>query len=177
MNVVKVVGLLMFALLGLTRLAVAEGVAVDALAEKTEAESPLAMFEPYVGKTWESGEEGGSFHDVSVWEWGVPGKVLVISHSVNKGVYSGVSLIHKDEETGHIVGRYATSAGFYTEGVYTVTETGFTAEEIVKGDAQGIGRVRSGMEFVDGKMVVWSQYETKDGWTEKETRSYREVVD
>lgn len=138
--------------------------------------APLEVFASFVGKSWESGEPGGAFHDVSKWEWGVPGRVLVVSHSVNNGVYSGVTVIHVDASTGRIVGRYATSASFHTDGVFEVTEDGFKTTETVTGDAGGITEVKSGMTFKDGEMHVWSQY-LKDGvWSDIEERVYREMV-
>lgn len=140
-------------------------------------EAPLAGLAPYVGKTWVSGKEGGKFHDVSKWEWAVPGRVLVITHSVNNGVYSGATVVHKDEATGTIVARYATSASFYTDGVYTLTDGGFEAIETVQGSSGGIELVKSSMELHDGVMMVLSQYKQNGEWSEIERRTYRELKD
>ena len=139
------------------------------------ADAPLAALAPYVGKTWVSGTPGGKFHDVSKWEWSVPGRVLLVTHSVNNGVYSGATIIHWDEMRETIVARYATSASFYTDGVYTLTEKGFDALETVKGASSGIEQVKSSMELSEGAMKVSSQYRQNGEWSEIEHRTYREL--
>lgn len=146
----------------------------SSVAAQSEQVSPMSVFGKWVGKSWESGHVNGEFHDISVWKWAVPGKVIVATHSMNAGAYSGITLIHYDAERKEIVTRYATSAGFYTDGVLTPTETGFGSHEMVKGAQIGISEVKAGMDFVDGEMRVWSQY-LKDGeWTPIERRTYRE---
>lgn len=133
-----------------------------------DADEHLKPLAPFVGKTWKtsSGTPDSSdyFTDVARWEWAMNGRAIRILHSVNDGSYGGESLIHFDPEANQIIYRYVTTAGFYTDGVISLTKNGFTAAETVTG-MPGTTGTRAGYALKDGRMEVWSQFinDTTDG--------------
>lgn len=148
-----------------------------ASAEPSKKLAPLA---PFVGKTWKTSSVNpdgtNGFTDVTRWEWIMKGQAIRILHSVNGGSYGGESLIHYDPSTEHIIYRYVTTAGFYTNGVITITDEGFTVEEDVVGLPDVIG-VRAGYMIRDGKMETWSQFINRDGEGPINRATYEESPD
>jgi len=133
-------------------------------------EDKLAIFAPFIG-TWKAEFVDGT-HDISHYEWILGGKALRIMHSMNAGDYGGEALVHWNTDKEAISFRYATTAGFYTDGTITPTENGFDAHEIVHGNMGGITKTRAGYTIKEGEIKVWSQF-FKDGeWAEKTQATY-----
>lgn len=140
----------------------------------TSPNEHLAPLAPFVGKTWQTGTPGEGFSDVSRWDWAMHGQAIRILHSVNGGTYGGETLVHYDPSIDHIVYRYVTTAGFFTNGVVTLTEDGFTVEEDVVGLPDIIG-TKAGYSLKDGSMQACSQFIRKDGPGPTSCNSYVET--
>ncbi|WCL55189.1 hypothetical protein [Gimibacter soli] len=143
------------------------------------ADPVLAPLAPLMGKTWRSVEngtnpDGSTFNDVVRWEWQASGHMALATHSLNEGVYGGVTLIHHDAKARTIVFRYATTGGFYTEGTIVPKDGGFEILETVKGTTGGPSDVRTFMKM-DGPdaYTVESRMMVNGVWGEPQTRMYR----
>ena len=137
----------------------------------------LQVFEPYFG-TWQADfvvpKGQPAMQDVSKWERALNGTAIRTLHSINDGMYGGESLIFWDETKQSLVFYYFTTAGFYTQGSMEVLPNGaFVAYEDVTGNKDGITKVKSTSQFVDGEFKVSTQYLKNGEWTAPESRSYQ----
>ena len=148
-----------------------------------EMDEHLAVFEPYIGKTWkgklsEPGAEKESW-DVSRWERALNGKAVRILHSVNDGEYGGETIMFWNREKEALEFYYFTTAGFFTTGTMEVHDDGsFSAVEDVTGNADGITRVRSTSTILDdGGLQSESEYYKNGEWVPGHNIVYREAPD
>ena len=162
-----------------TALIVAVLVALPAGAAR--AESPLDVFKPLCGKTWQgefTGPDGTRMTDVSRWELILGGKAVRTVHSLNDGVYGGESLMFWDTEKESLAFVYITTAGFRTEGTIVVEGDTFTSHEVVHGNADGITEVRATSRVKeDGTLEMVSEYLRDGEWTAGHTVTYVEAQD
>jgi hypothetical protein len=151
------------------------------LAGAAAAESPLDVFKPFCGKTWQgefTGPDGARMVDVSRWELILGGKAVRTVHSLNDGVYGGESLMFWDGERETLAFVYVTTAGFRTEGTIAVDGATFTSHEVVHGSADGITEVRATSHLKeDGTMETVSEYLRDGTWTPGHTVTYVEAPD
>jgi hypothetical protein len=151
------------------------------LAGAALAGSPLDVFVPFCGKTWQgtfSGQDGTAMTDVARWEMILGGKAVRSVHSLNDGVYGGESLIYWDEAAQQLAFVYVTTAGFRTDGTMTIDGDAFISEEVVTGDAGGVTKVRSTARILaDGTMTVVSEYRRDGAWEPGHTITYVEAPD
>ncbi|MGV6800386.1 MAG: hypothetical protein ACWA5L_00495 [bacterium] len=128
-----------------------------------ETGTSLQRFAPYIGKTFTGKMQDGSI-DIQKWEKILGGEVLRITHSLNEGEYGGETLIYVDKQTDALQYVYVTTAGFRTEGQFTIAADGsWTAYEEVKGHEK-IKAVRSSGSLDDkGRLLSSSVYINKDG--------------
>ena len=144
-----------------------------------ELDEHLSAFAPIVGKTWrgllsEPGAEKEAW-DVSRWERALNGKAIRILHSVNDGEYGGETIMYWNRDEEAIQYYYFTTAGFMTQGSIEVTDDGFTAHEVVTGNANGITEVRSTSTLQeDGSMIGRSEYLKNGKWVPGHEIQYRE---
>jgi len=145
------------------------------------AASPLDVFAPLCGKTWQghfTGPDGTEMTDVSRWERVLGGKAVRTVHSLNGGVYGGESLLYWDPEAETIAFVYVTTAGFRTEGTMTVEGDTFTSHEEVIGSADGITEVRATSRLRDdGALEVKSEYLQAGKWVPGHAVTYTEAPD
>lgn len=129
----------------------------------------LEPFRPFIGKTYrgvfaESTPEKPMV-DVAKFERAMNGMAIRSLHSVNDGMYGGESLIYWDAEKKSLVFVYVTTAGFATYGTIKATATGYSAEEDVKNNANGITKVRSTSTLdKNGGYVVKADYLANGEW-------------
>ena len=139
----------------------------------------LAMFEPFVGRTYvgtfTDSATGQELTDVQSWEVILGGKAVRVMHSLNDGVYGGETIVYWDTGAEALAYFYVTTAGFITRGTMEGTEGVFTAHEYVEGSAEGITEVKSTSRVrEDGGMETTSEY-LKDGeWVPGHEISYTE---
>ncbi|TLX50404.1 hypothetical protein CWC31_12185 [Pseudoalteromonas ruthenica] len=143
---------------------------------KSSLSPQLSVFEPYLG-TWQAQFQPAPAQeqvtDVSQWQRALNGTAIRTLHSINDGDYGGESLIFWDQSKQKLVFYYFTTASFYTQGWLEVGDDGsFTAYEEVTGSAQGITQIKSTSQFVDGKIVVSTQYLQNEQWTSPQIRTY-----
>ncbi len=142
----------------------------------------LKIFEPYLGKTF-SGEFADStpekpVHDVSRWERAMNGRAVRVLHSVNEGEYGGETIVMWDSEAQQIRFWYFTTAGFHTEGHFTVDGNRLSSVEKVTGNENGITEVKATSELTaDGKLKVKSEYLAKGEWVPGHEITYTESPD
>ncbi len=139
----------------------------------------LEAFRPFLGKTYrgvfkESTPEKPVI-DVSTYERAMNGMAIRTLHSINDGEYGGETLIYWDASKKAVAFFYMTTAGFRTEGTLTLVENGYSAIEDVKGNANGITKVRSNAVLKkDGTLHVTSEYFKDDKWTPGRETVYTE---
>ncbi len=113
--------------------------------------------------------------DVMRMERAMNGKAIRSIHSLNEGEYGGETLIYWDAEKKAVSFFYLTTAGFRTEGTLEVSQGKFTSIEDVKGDANGITKVRGTSELKsDGTIMVTAEYFAKDRWMPGRETLYKE---
>jgi len=137
----------------------------------------LRAFLPYINKTWKApvgkGPDQQPIYDVSRWERALNGKAVRVLHSVANGSYGGESILMWDRSRSSIVFYYFTTAGFYTHGTTTMTETGIRNVEEVVGNSDGITQVESTSTIdEDGRMIVVSRMLKRGEWQEPERVVY-----
>lgn len=158
------------------------GVAGAAEVSPPQLDDHLAMFKPFVGKTWR-GEFSRStkerpIFDVSRWEVALKGKAIRITHSVNDGIYGGETIVMWDPDRKSVVAFYFTTAGFFTESQFESKDTKIHSREKVRGNTQGITEVEAVTELLpDGTMHVKSRYRKDDNWIDGHEITYRESPD
>lgn len=142
----------------------------------------LSALAPFIG-TWQtigdSVDGSSDFEDISKWEWAFGGKIVKITHSVNKGAYYGESLIGWDAQQQKIIYRYVNNAGFFTDGIITPKENNaISVHEIVRGSRSGPSETLSEY-WIDenGMLKAWSQLKTGDKWSEKNNVAYKPAPD
>lgn len=159
--------------------AVALFACIVAMMPAAASDPALAPLAPLMGKTWRSVEsganpDGSTFNDVVRWEWQAGGHMALATHSLNGGVYGGVTLIHHDAKARTIVFRYATTGGFYTEGTIVPKDGGFEIMESVKGATGGPSDVRTFMKMDGPDAYTVESRMMMDGvWGDPQTRMYR----
>lgn len=148
-----------------------------------ELDEHLAVFKPYIGKTWkgrlsEPGAEEESW-DVSRWERALNGKAVRILHSVNDGEYGGETIVYWNREKEEVEYYYFTTAGFYTIGTMEINDDGtFSAMEDVTGNANGITKVRSTSTVLpDGGLQAEAEYLKNGEWVPGHKILYHEAPD
>ena len=150
-------------------------------AEPVRLDERLAVFAPFVGKTWRgefksSTAEKPAF-DVSKWEVALRGKAIRITHSVNDGVYGGETIVMWDATKKVLVAFYFTTAGFFTESTFEVKDGKLLSRETVRGNQQGVTEVEAVTELQDGKMHVKSRYLRNGSWVDGHEITYVEAPD
>jgi len=130
----------------------------------------LAVFEPLIGKTWKGHFANSTTEnpmiDVSRWERILNGNGIRITHSVNDGVYGGESILMWDRKQNQIACWYFTTAGFYTQSVFKIEGSQWSAIEDVVGNENGITKVRSNSHLLEnGDLHVKSEYYANEKWT------------
>ncbi|MEX0298023.1 MAG: hypothetical protein AB3N28_03065 [Kordiimonas sp.] len=141
----------------------------------------LKALSPFIG-TWTSvdGSVDGSnsFQDIAKWEWAFDGKVVRITHSVNKGAYAGESLIHWDDVQGKIIYRYVNTASFYTDGTITPKDDGsIDVHEFVRGSKTGPTESLSNYRVENGQLRSWAKFKTDGKWAEPNDVVYNSTPD
>lgn len=144
---------------------------LSASAQAADRHPALSPFEPFIGKTWVFETEG--YKDVAHWDWVHGGQAILIQHTVNDGEYGGTTLVNFDQGEGVVIYRYATAAGFYTDGRMTATSDGYIALEQVSGHPDGITEVRSGARIKDGVMHKWVEFLKNGAWGPRQELSYK----
>lgn len=103
--------------------------------------------------------------DVMRMERAMNGKAIRSMHSLNDGEYGGETLIYWDAEKKAVAFFYLTTGGFRTEGTLELSPGKFSSVEDVKGDANGITKVRGVSELKpDGTILVTAEYFSKERW-------------
>lgn len=152
---------------------------VAVLAGGARAESPLDVFKPLCGRTWQgafTGPDGTRMTDVSRWELILGGQAVRTVHSLNDGVYGGESLMYWDAAAESLAFVYVTTAGFRTEGTIAVDGDAFTSHEVVLGRADGVTEVRATSRLRDdGSLEVVAEYLKKGTWVPGHTVVYVET--
>lgn len=140
----------------------------------------LKFFEPYLGKTFR-GEFANStpekpVFDVSHWERAMNGRAIRMLHSVNDGEYGGETIVMWDSEKKQIRSWYFTTAGFHTEGSFTIEDNRLISVEKVTGNKNGITEVKATSELhSDGRLSVKSEYLAKGQWVPGHQITYKEA--
>jgi hypothetical protein len=154
----------------------------DAPTPRARLNEHLAVFEPYIGKTYRAEFSNSTPQkpvvDVSRWERALNGQAVRVLHSVNDGEYGGESIMMWDSSTEKITFWYFTTAGFHTTGTLEIQGKQWISRETVSGAANGITEVKATSEPTDqGGFVTKSEY-LKDGkWEPGSERSYRLAPD
>jgi hypothetical protein len=156
--------------------------ALPATARPVELDAHLAPLRTLVGKTWRgvfpNSKPEKPVVDVSRFEVALNGKAVRNLHSINDGEYGGETLMVWDKEKEAVVFYYFTTGGFYTTGTIRPEDGGFTAHEIVKGDADGIAEVRAAFHVLpDGRLHVHTEYLKQGTWVEGRDMHYVEAPD
>jgi hypothetical protein len=151
-------------------------------ARAVELDAHLAPLKPLVGKTWRGVFPNSTPEkpvvDVSRFEAALNGQAVRNLHSINDGAYGGESLMIWDKEKQTLVFYYFTTGGFYTTGTIQPQDAGFTTQESVKGDADGISEVRTTFRLLpDGRLHVHSEYLKQGKWVEGRNMHYVEAPD
>lgn len=129
----------------------------------------LAVFEPFVGKTYvgefTDANSGKKATDVQSWEIILGGKAIRTMHSLNDGEYGGETIIYWDPKAQEVAYFYVTTGGFITRGTMEVAEGEFTAIEFVEGEAGGVTEVRSTSRVLEeGGMHLTSEFRKDGEW-------------
>ena len=144
-------------------------------------QAELEGLRPFLGKIFrgELGSKGGKPQiDVQHWERALNGRAIRNLHWINDGEYGGESIIRWDSSRKQIRYWYFTTAGFMTEGSITIEGRGYTAQETVTGDPDGVTEVKStGTLGEDGVYRTASQYLQGGQWKPGHAGSYREAPD
>lgn len=156
--------------------------AVEGQDTTTQLNQHLAQFEPMVGKTWRgefaSSTEEKPVIDIARWERALNGNAIRVLHSVNDGEYGGESILMWDPKQERIASWYFTTAGFFTQATFEITDKTWTAVEEVTGNANGITQVKSITQLLDnGEMHVKSEYYANGQWQPGHEIRYRQVTD
>lgn len=143
-----------------------------------EAFGPLADL---VGKTFYGTPFGGGDEvqpDIQSWSWAVGGWAISIRHALADGSYGGETLVYRDNGADALAYVYVTSAGFATDGSFSLKADGsWVAEEEVTGHPS-ITKVRStGQMMPDGELRTSSEYYEDGEWVSGHGFVYRETID
>ena len=142
----------------------------------------LKFFEPFIGKTFR-GEFANStpekpMFDVSHWERAMNGRAIRMLHSVNDGEYGGETIVMWDSEKKQLRSWYFTTAGFHTEGSFTIEGNRLISTEKVTGNENGITEVKATSELrADGNLAVKSEYLAKGAWVPGHEITYKPAPD
>ncbi len=142
----------------------------QARAEEPTLAKELAGLQPVIGKVFR-GEFSNStpekpMVDISSYERVLNGKAVRMLHSVNDGQYGGETIFMWDDQQKKVVYWYFTTAGFTTQGTLELGKNQWTSLEEVKGNANGITKVRATTTLKDdGGLHVKSEYYTGEKWT------------
>ena len=142
----------------------------------------LKFFEPFIGKTFR-GEFANStpekpMFDVSHWDRAMNGRAIRMLHSVNDGEYGGETIVMWDSERKQLRSWYFTTAGFHTEGSFTIEGSRLISTEKVTGNDNGITEVRATSELnADGTLSVKSEYLAKGAWVPGHQITYKPAPD
>ena len=148
--------------------------------EELPLNAHLEPLRPLLQKTWK-----GTFKDskpdkptvdVQRWERALNGQAIRILHSINDGAYGGETLLIWDELRKIISFYYFTTGGFMTTGTLEPRGGNFITHEDVKGDANGVTKVRSTSEILpDGTFHVKAEYLKNGEWTPGHEVTYQEA--
>lgn len=151
-------------------------------AESNQLIPELKFFESFVGKTFR-GEFANStpekpMFDVSRWERAMNGRAIRILHSVNDGEYGGETIVMWDSEQKQLRTWYFTTAGFHTEGSFTIEGNRLISVEKVTGNQSGITEVKATSVLqADGNLSVKSEYLAKGEWVPGHMITYKQAPD
>lgn len=168
----------LYQLLGLAWLGVFSHFCVQA-AETGTLSAELEPLRPFLATTWRgslSESQGKQSIDVAQWRRALNGTAINIVHSVNNGEYGGETMLFWDKEQQSLIYYYFTTAGFYTQGTmkYDAATKRLIAEEVVKGNVDGITKVRSISKIEDGKLITSAEYLQKGSWVKGHSAVYLE---
>jgi xylose isomerase len=84
-----------------------------------------------------------------------------------------------DKEQQSLIYYYFTTAGFYTQGTMTfdAKTKSLIAEEVVKGNVNGISKVRSTTKLAAGKLMTSAEYLQNGTWVKGHSAVYVEDKD
>jgi hypothetical protein len=153
---------------------------IASLAAQEALDEHLQPLKPYIGKTWKGvyggSEEGKKNIDISKWERALNGKAVRIQHSINDGEYGGETIIMWNAEKESLVFFYFTTAGFYTQGTFSIEDGQFTSHEFVTGNENGITEVKAtGKILPDGRLHSKAEYYKKGEWVDGHEFYYTEA--
>lgn len=140
-------------------------------AKNTLINEHLKPLSPFIGKTWR-GEFVNStaekpMVDVQHWELILNGQAIRIMHSMNEGAYGGETIVMWDKEKEKLGFFYFTTAGFYTQGTFSMDGGKFISHEYVTGNQNGITEVKGiGQILEDGRLHSKSQYLQNGKWVD-----------
>lgn len=148
------------------------------LAEET-LDPHLEPLRPFLNKTFRGVFKNSTpekpLVDVMRMERAMNGKAIRSMHSLNDGEYGGETLIYWDAEKKAVAFFYLTTGGFRTEGTLEVSPGKFSSLEEVKGNANGITKVRGTSELKpDGTILVVSEYFANEKWVPGRETVYKE---
>lgn len=138
-------------------------------AQEADLAKELSGLQPMLGKTFR-GEFADSTPekpkvDVSSWERALNGKAVRMLHSINDGQYGGETIFMWDAQQKKVAYWYFTTAGFTTQGTVEFGKNQWTTLEDVKGNANGITKVRATSTLGDDSLHVKSEYFSGDKWS------------
>lgn len=151
---------------------------VPALVAAQGAADPLSMFDPLVGKTWKgegtAGEVAGKT-DMITWERIMGGKAVLQTHSIDDGVYGGVTIFFFDPSQKTVIFHYFTTADFHSTGTVEQADNGdIVAVEHIHG-LDNLPEVRGRIVFHEEGWETRASY-LKDGkWVEGDGFRYFEA--
>jgi len=137
----------------------------------------LENLRPFLGTTWSTVFTNSTAEkpmvEVMTYERALNGKAVRMFHSINDGDYGGETLIYWDTARKTLAFFYLTTAGVRTEGTLTTEKNKFASLEIVKGEHNGITKVRAVAELLPtGRMQMTADY-FKDGkWQPADKTEY-----
>lgn len=139
----------------------------------------LEPLRPFLNKTYRGVFKNSTpekpLVDVMRMERVMNGKAIRSMHSLNEGEYGGETLIYWDEEKKAVAFFYLTTGGFRTEGTLDVAPGKYSSIEEVKGNANGISKVRGTSEIKsDGTILVVAEYFANEKWVPGRETVYKE---
>lgn len=129
----------------------------------------LKPLSPFIGKTWRGEFVNSTLEnptvDVQKWELILNGQAIRIMHSLNNGEYGGETIVMWDKEEEKLKFFYFTTAGFFTQGTFSMDGNKFVSHEYVTGNKNGITEVKGSGEILeDGRLHSKSQYLKNGKW-------------
>lgn len=140
------------------------------------AASPLAIFDPLVGKTWRgvSSANDGNV-DMIRWERIMGGKAVQSTHSINDGEYGGRTIFFYSPNEDKLLFHYFTTANFHSTGEMKIEDNGeLTVTEEIHG-LDNLPEVRARLVFHEDGWEMKSSYKRDGEWVAGDGYRYREA--